>query len=59
MKSLKDNVQYAVTNFMLWLSWYPNDFGRAVQFAGDCLDTEEEIDRFTKEIEKLRGTKNV
>jgi hypothetical protein len=50
---MNKNVQFALVNYGLWLSWYPGDFKGAIEFAGDSLDTVEEVDEFSKEIEKL------
>jgi hypothetical protein len=50
---MSKNVQFALVNYGLWLSWYPGDFKGAIEFAGDSLDTVEEVDEFSKEIEKL------
>ena len=47
------NAERAVTMFLLWLSWYQDDIAGAVAFAGDQIETEEEVGQFKEALERL------
>jgi hypothetical protein len=48
------NVQNALANFFLWLSWYPGDYAGAVEFSGCYLDTPQEVNEFQACLEKIK-----
>ncbi len=52
IKSL--NVENAVTAFLLWLSWGDqDDIAGAVEFAGNQIETKEEVDQFKEALSML------
>ena len=52
---MRTNVETAVANFLLWLSWYPNDYVGAVAIAGDYIETETEVDELEAALAELKG----
>jgi hypothetical protein len=44
------NVLHALENFKMWLGWYPADYTGATEFAGDSLETVEEVNVFEREL---------
>ena len=51
---ITDNVKNAMKNFILWLTWFPGDYEGAMTFAGDQLDTVDEVDRLQELLEKVQ-----
>lgn len=47
------NVRSAVSNYLLWLSWYPTDYAGAVEFGGDFIETLAEAHEFEQCAESL------
>lgn len=47
----KSNAEQAAVNFFLWLSWHPEDYQGAAEFASDSLDTEEDLDELIQVFE--------
>jgi hypothetical protein len=50
MTKPNSNVLHALENFKTWLGWYPVDYTGATEFAGDFLETVEEVDVFEREL---------
>jgi hypothetical protein len=50
---MKDNIISAIEMFKFGMKHY-NDITMAIEMAGDMLDTEEELDEFTKIIETYK-----
>jgi hypothetical protein len=44
--SKTSNVALALSNFQMWLGWYPADYTGATEFAGDMIETLAEADEF-------------
>jgi hypothetical protein len=52
-KKMKDNILQAIEMFAFAMKRY-GDITMAIEMAGDMLDTEEELDEFTKIIETYK-----
>ena len=50
---MNENVQVALTNYVLWLSWYPGDYAGATKFASDHIETVAEVDELEKQIKAV------
>lgn len=53
--SINQNVQDALRNYLLWLTWHPGDYKGATAIAGDYLDTVQEVDALESELAKLKN----
>ena len=50
-----EEMSNAMTQFALWLKWYPEDFKGAVEAASDFIDTEADLDAFEAELERIKN----
>jgi hypothetical protein len=57
IKKVNENVESALVNFDLWLGWYPTDYKGAAVFAGDYLDTVEDVNEFENILKSIETTR--
>lgn len=50
MSKPNSNVLQALSNFKTWIGWHPADYKGAIEFAGDMLETVEEVNCFEREL---------
>lgn len=57
MKKLarKTNAQSAFDNYIMWLSWYPNDYKGATEQASSFIDTIQDMDEFQAMVKAIAG----
>lgn len=53
MTKPNSNALHALENFKTWVGWYPADYKGATEFAGDMLETTDEIDCFERELRSV------
>jgi len=43
----------AMTQFTMWLKWYPGDLDGAIAAASDFIDNESDLDEFVAEFKAI------